>query len=376
MRALQKYLARHCEPESAALADAVKGHYEHVLIVPAYDEDHAGIATLAQQCRVANALLILIVNAPADAPAASRARTLNLLKQQPDKYVLVVDRVTTPLNPRAGVGLARKLGSDTGLQLIARGVVAQPWLYQTDADVTLPPDYFARAMPANGTAIFPYRHVAAEPALARAIELYDLHLDYYVSGLKFAGSTYAYPSLGSTLAIHADSYAAVHGFPKRNAGEDFHMLNKLNKIAPIEPLAAPQLLISARHSQRVPFGTGPALAKITAQLNKPGHTERDILSYHPAVFELLGQALTELHTFAHTADTAGFSPDIASLLAQLGWSGVATSFTQPSLTPTQRSKVITDWFDALRSLRFIHLGQKLFPDQPLLTTLERLAWPL
>ena len=46
-------------------------------------------------------------------------------------------------------------------------------------------------------------------------------MSYYVAGLAMAGSGYAHHSLGSTIAVHAKSYAAVRGYPKRSAGEDF-----------------------------------------------------------------------------------------------------------------------------------------------------------
>ena len=87
-------------------------------------------------------------------------------------------------------------------------------------------------------------------------------MSYYVAGLAMAGSRYAHHSLGSTIAVHAKTYAAVRGYPKRSAGEDFYLLNKICKLAPVERLAGPALSIEARISARVPFGTGPALRRL------------------------------------------------------------------------------------------------------------------
>ena len=64
-------------------------------------------------------------------------------------------------------------------------------------------------------------------------------MSYYVAGLAMAGSRYAHHSLGSTIAVHAKTYAAVRGYPKRSAGEDFYLLNKICKLAPVERLAGP-----------------------------------------------------------------------------------------------------------------------------------------
>ena len=41
------------------------------------------------------------------------------------------------------------------------------------------------------------------PLILKAIALYDGHMSYYVNSLKAANSNYAYPTLGSTFAIHA-----------------------------------------------------------------------------------------------------------------------------------------------------------------------------
>ena len=44
---------------------------------------------------------------------------------------------------------------------------------------------------------------------------------------------------------------------KRNAGEDFYLLEKLSKVAPLRKLSGAPILLRSRESFRVPFGTGP-----------------------------------------------------------------------------------------------------------------------
>ena len=63
-------------------------------------------------------------------------------------------------------------------------------------------------------------------------------------GLGFAGSPYAYHSVGSTLAVRAEAYAIVRGVPKRAAGEDFYLLDKLAKVTPIRVLTGEPVAIS------------------------------------------------------------------------------------------------------------------------------------
>ena len=82
------------------------------------------------------------------------------------------------------------------------------------------------------------------------------------------------------------TYASIRGYETQR--QDFYLLNKARKIAPIETLRA-RLTIEARLSERVPFGTGPALADIVAGL----HRDQAVtyFSYHPKTFEALGSAI-------------------------------------------------------------------------------------
>ena len=75
------------------------------------------------------------------------------------------------------------------------------------------------------------------------------------------------------------AYAAVRGFPKRSAAEDFYLLNKIRKVGLVHSLNAQPIQLTMRASKRVPFGTGPAVEKIM--------TMNDIWqmpTYDPAVF--------------------------------------------------------------------------------------------
>ncbi len=66
-----------------------------------------------------------------------------------------------------------------------------------------------------------------------ATQLYELSLRYYVAGMKFARSPYAFHTIGSSMAVSPVHYARVRGFPKREAGEDFYLLNKLAKLGSV-----------------------------------------------------------------------------------------------------------------------------------------------
>ncbi|MGK0220804.1 MAG: hypothetical protein ACI9ON_000032 [Limisphaerales bacterium] len=364
MNVVEKYLSTYASLEGIEINTERTAPYRWALIIPAYDETPASIQMLIDYCVDHDALLILIVNAPDNADQAARKRTLTLLDFAGCPNTYLIDHVTQPLPQHQGVGLARKIGTDTALFLYNAKQIRSPWFFQSDADVRLPSGYFQQTMPTSGTVIFNHQHVSSDPKLALAARLYDAHMDHYVAGLRSAGSLYAYPTLGSTLSIHAQSYATVRGFPKRNAGEDFHVLNKLAKIAPVTIMADVSVRVEARLSTRVPFGTGPALARIHRELEE-GMRPSEFKSYHPNTFVLLTEAMKQLAEYAEKPSSATFSPIISEILSELGWMSVADKLATGFTNLAPRSRGITNWFDALKTLRFIHRAQQIYPDQPL-----------
>lgn len=92
------------------------------------------------------------------------------------------------------------------------------------------------------------------------MQRYEYRLHYWVTCLQRAGSAYAFATLGSVMQLSLPHYAAVRGFPKRNGGEDFYLLNKLNKVGVVQSVhTRSPVILSSRRSHRVPFGTGPGV---------------------------------------------------------------------------------------------------------------------
>jgi hypothetical protein len=326
-KAVSKYLARHAEPESQA-ADAVKGEFAHALIVPAYGEGQSLFDALGSVPRgpAGDTLLVVVLNARADSPpdkheanAKARERLLGAAGESralpaehpvselafPNGRMVLVDRAVPGhfLPERQGVGLARKIGNDLVLRLHADGRLASPWLHNTDADVVLPNDYFdqTQSLPSDGNAaaLYFFEHRFSEDeSLGLAARLYEISLRYYTLGLAWSGSPYAYQAMGSCLAVRPGAYARVHGFPERNATEDFYILNKLAKVGSILRLAGTPVVLEGRLSDRVPIGTGKALSKLVA-------SRRSLAGfrlYHPLAFALLSAWLRVL---ASTARSGG-----------------------------------------------------------------------
>ena len=370
-QAIERYLDRYGEPEAQRMPP-LAARYEHVLTVPCYDEPPECVGDLLGRLD-ASALVILVINAPSDADTEARHRTeaswraLDGVDDEPFHFsrwrqqldLLAVNRAAPDrlIPRRQGVGLARKIAADMACALIAAERITSPWIHMTDADAELPADYFAHMPARPGCALHPYRH-EAPPELADAMRLYELHLRYYVNRLRWAGSPYAFHTIGSTVSIHADTYVKVRGMPKRNAGEDFHLLNKAAKVAPIHRLSHPEICLKARLSTRVPFGTGPALRRMTGDDRPP--------SYAPESFNRLAEVI------AHIDRAAPLSNESAALLEELGYPRFRTQAQRQHRRPETLRKATHEWFDGLRTLRFIHLARRFHPDQSLAESLNRL----
>jgi hypothetical protein len=233
----------------------------------------------------------------------------------------------------------------------------------TDADAVLPASYFhvgERAIEAAAAAVFPFQHEpSSDPLHGRATALYELSLRYYVLGLAHAGSSYAYHSLGSTLYVRFDAYAQVRGFPRRRAGEDFYLLDKLVKLGAVERLVGPMISLQSRLSSRVPFGTGPGVQRLLDLEAGPD----GLLLYPPRCFEVLREVLASLLGFAESRDLGrtlrqlSELPEGEAVLAYFDALDVATALpaaARQAKAPHQLARRLRVWFDALRTLRLIH----------------------
>lgn len=378
---VDKYLNIYAESYADHMFE--RDEFAFVLVIPAYREGRAFIESIATfALKHPHALIIVVINAPDTADAArdnvellANLRALGTIEYHTDTVHVVKQRNGSAklmligplmLPRREGVGRARKIGCDTALALMRREIITTPILFSTDADAQLPRDYFLRCerlwreRQDFAGFIFPYIHERPkDPLSKRAIELYEMRLNAYVAGLMHARSPYAFHTVGSTIALTARAYAQARGFPKIAAGEDFYLLNKIAKLGGIVQMEGDPIRLSARLSTRVPFGTGPALIRIRED------GDRARIFYHPAVFEYLKSMLAK-----NLAAIAGieFHDDIcdSSIVDEAAYSlrGYETLHVHLALrrSITDRVRAFHDWFDAFRTLKFIHfLRDKYFP---------------
>ncbi len=396
-QARQKYLRRHAEAEIHELVGLPpEACWDHTLVIPAYRESPDLLQELAHTPTGGDTLLIiLVVNRPHPGSAPtdndplltvanshpcswqSTSGVLAILRLSDKIDLMLVDRsrLGAPLRKNQGVGHARKIGADLAAALIDSSRLPGPWIHCTDADTSLPADYFDRANTLDDIScaalVHPFEHRGINGTIPQLpTRIYETWIRHYPAELSAAGSPYAYHTLGSCLSVNVAYYCAVRGFPKRSAAEDFYILNKLAKVGDVALTQGKPLHITERLSDRVPFGTGPAVRKL-ASLEDPA---AEPLFYHPDSYRALSlwlqswpdiYALNKVpnhdelidclrdNTCAAEDELGLLSAQAAAVLEQLRTApAIAHAFRQSSDYKGFERHLHT-WFDGFRTLKFI-----------------------
>ena len=356
--------------------------YSHCVTIPSYRENlGATLSSLAQSARhtAARPLVIVVLNQPNWNRRLDRAinqwqwQQLTGASSQAQVYradvcraalleyegltVAAIDCFSLPtyIPAKVGVGAARKIACDAACALIASGRITTNWIHCTDGDALLPRDYLQTVTSKVGDVglccDFVHRHLAIhDDTVVHAMDLYDKYLRYYATGLKCAGSPYGFTSIGSTLIIDSHAYAQVRGFPKRQAGEDFYLLNKLAKVGGIARKGGEAIVLPGRRSRRVPFGTGRSIQAIADNIR--GGKSFDV--EHPDCFDRLAEFIAAMSAWLSGPTTTAIPEPCREILHHLKFGrGQLVSITcQPSIALKIRAFHV--WFDGLKTLRFIH----------------------
>ena len=281
-RAAAQYSRRF---EAIASPFAVPPHDNLGLIVtiPAYDEPQIertlrSLAACQAPAGNVRVEVLVLMNAPADAPAAVKRRNQEAyavaqsLAQALEKpWFRVFAEIDNALpTEHAGVGLARKTLMDAALQRLAQTRHTRPTpavIAAFDADCECDENYLATLVsqfekPGQlaGASIY-FEHDLSDALTHDAIVHYELYLRSYRLGLAYANSPYAHHTVGSSMAVSAHDYAKLGGMNRKQAGEDFYFLQKFMSTRRFKAINDTCVRPSSRVSSRVPFGTGAAVGK-------------------------------------------------------------------------------------------------------------------
>lgn len=193
-------------------------------------------------------------------------KSLELLGLTKNLNIQIIDRGSKGKGwppKKGGVGWARK----TLMDHIALKADKNDLIVSIDADTYYPPDYlqsvfdfFVENKKLVGLAL-PYYHKLNNDETDRLILRYEIYMRYYLLNMMRINNPYAYTALGSAMAFPVWAYRKAGGLTPVAAGEDFYFLQKLVKLGTIGIWSSSVAHPSSRFSDRVIFGTGPALIK-------------------------------------------------------------------------------------------------------------------
>jgi len=262
---------------------------------------------------------------------------------------------------QTGAGIPRKLGMDEAIRHFQgdkTGIIVS-----LDADCIVEKNYlteiyrnFNEYNLNSATIAFhhPVDHLDEKDPLRQATIQYEMYLHYYRSALEFCGYPYPYFTVGSVFAVTAETYLKAGGMGKQQSGEDFYFLQKVFPLGKTKFIDTTCVYPAARTSDRVPFGTGPALQKM---LNENTTIK---MTYQFEAFKSLKILFDNLDSFfkqpAETVESFIKNlPDyIFHFLREDGFIEKVSEINRHTATPHSFRKRFFDYFNAFKIVKYLN----------------------
>lgn len=353
-----------------------------ITVVPSYGEPditnllNSLVSAVRPECEVE---VIVVVNAPLNATSESlennrkTVEDIESWKRQTGNcwFRLFSLNIEPGAIPGWGVGLARKTGMDEAvrrfsmignpggiiLNLDADCIVDRNYFYSVHEELGKWKDrkacsiYFEHPLEGNEFPASTYHHIA----------LYELHLRYYFQGLAYSGFPYVFHTVGSAMAVKALEYVSAGGMNRRQAGEDFYLIQKLVPSGGYFSLNSTTVYPSPRSSFRVPFGTGASIAKLSED------NDTALLTYNPDAFEelrLLFEMTGSLFDIREDELNRIYSmlpAGIKAFISEPEWSGKISEIKNNTSGAGSFRKRFFGWFNMFKIVRYLNfVHQDLF----------------
>ncbi len=251
-----------------------------------------------------------------------------------------------------GVGWARKLIMDE----ISQKANEQDILLTLDGDTRFNPGYFSsvierlRKYPKAVALSVPYYHnLTGNEQADRHILRYEIYMRYYSLNLWRIQNSYNFTALGSAIAVTNRAYKRVRGITPHKSGEDFYFLLKLKKFGEIIQWNQEKVYPAARYSDRVFFGTGPAMIK-----GRSG----DWSSYPIYNYQLFEEVKQSFGAFSLLFEHEVDFPMKAFLSNHFGDEQWFVKLRKNNPRKDRFVKACQDKVDALRILQYLKAAQK------------------
>jgi hypothetical protein len=274
-----------------------------------------------------------------------------------DKRIEILDRSSPGKGwpPKGhGIGFARKFLMDH----ISAVANENDILISMDADTVFNNGYFhsvaenLRLNPGASAISIPYYHrLSYNSDLDRAMLRYEIYMRAYAINMWRIRSPYCFTALGSAIAVPVWAYRASGGMTPKMSGEDFYFLQKIVKTGRLLHWNGEIVYPAARLSDRVFFGTGPALIK---------GIEGDWSSYPVYSHKLFAQVAETCKLFSQLYDYDVKTPLDDFLIRRFGelpWKALRQNFKSPA----HFIRACHEKIDGLRILQFLKESQ--LPDE-------------
>ena len=276
--------------------------------------------------------------------------TISMLKKETAIDTVIMDKSSQGKGwkgKKTGVGWARK----SIMNKITEVASNQDIIVSLDADTSFRKNYLHSLVEnlnkqTEAVAIsVPYYHkLTGDELKDRSILRYEIFMRYYALNLWRIENPYSFTAIGSAIALPVKSYKAIGGMTPHKSGEDFYFLQKLRKYGQVVTWNREKVYPAARYSDRVGFGTGPAMIKGRAG---------DWSSYPFYPFELFDEVKTTHDLFPQL-----FEKDIPTPMDEFNemkfsevniWKPLRENFK----TPERFIRACTHKIDAFRVLQFL-----------------------
>ena len=368
-----------------------KKYFQYIIVVPAIAES-SNLPKLIKslekndKLELHNTLLLIVVNnsvSSSEEVKKENQKTLSYLRKIKSKVnISFIDATSAGKemdDKNGGVGLARKIGMDLALSKFDYLSINKNIILCTDADCIVDSDYvseISQEFNRNNleAAVVNFAHdISGRNDETKAIICYEIFLRYYVLGLSYAKSEYAFHTIGSTMLCTPDAYVKVEGMNKRKAAEDFYFLEKLAKIFPIGEIKSTSIHPSKRGSWRVPFGTGKSVDRYLS------NSRDEYLLYNPKSFVILKTWLEVLNDTLISDQSAlmkiskNIHPALSDFLTQQDFENFINKVLLKNNNPIEIEKQKHFWFDAFRTLKLIHyLRDATYPNINMFSAIDEL----
>jgi len=288
-------------------------------------------------------------------------KSLQYLQKLELDFVEVIDRSSREKGwdeKNYGVGWARKTAMDYASSKASEDDI----LFSMDADTFYPPDYLQATTEnllenpeAMGVAIPYYHPLPGNQNAARTMLRYEIYMRHYALNMWRIDSPYKFTALGSAMAVPVWAYRKVSGITPKKAGEDFYFLQKLRKSGGLLYYNPVKAFPEGRYSDRVIFGTGPAMIK-----GAKGDWDSYPI-YHPDLFDRIRMIYKAFEEYYHYPDDKKVPEPLKTEFDNLEW---MDKLKQNSKSKEEFVKKCHIRFDGLRILQFLKKHQQKISERP------------